>query len=601
MRLGKPSTGSIKGFLLAAAFLATGIMPTAMAQQLPPNPPGGVLPPTPQSTRPSPPAPTARLVIPGVNERPLGLTQGPKIVVKAFRLKGAVDLPRYGIRVSQARAILNKALAKQPAQGYAINQLQAIAAQVADYYHGKGLVLAQAFVPAQTVRDGTVTVEVLPAKLGAVHVVGNKWYSAGILTRPFRDLIGQPIDKDAIESALLTVNNSPGVSTFGVLAAGREVGTSDLTLRVQKVTRVQGEVSVDNEGVGVSGQYRTQVGLTVNDLLGLADQLQLSGMYEFDPKHRVEHGVYGGAAYTLPIFTLRDFLEFSYYTNAYVVGGLAGNLQLVHPTGHSSIAEIGYRHDFAPSRLGTASVGIAFNVKRASFSASGAKLFQDNLSTVRLDFKWTRIDTRFDGVNQLMLSYVHGFKNLLHSLGNYNPQASPNASRYGASGEFNKGAISVQRLQRISSSVSLLLHVQGQETNDPLVSLEQLSLGGPNAVRAYPVADVLVDKGVIGTAELIVGAPGFADHPAFRGRTWGQELQFSLFVDYGAGWLNDFSASVIEPANARYVNIGGWGGAVQFNVPDRVFARIDVATPITARLPGNGRDPQYFFRLGVSF
>lgn len=601
MRLGKPSIGSSKGFLLAAVCLSAGIGPIARAQSAPMNPPGGVLPPTPQSRRSLPPAAAPFLVIPGVNERPFGLTQGPKILVKAFRLVGAVDLPRYGIRVSQAQKILNEALAKQPAQGYAINQLQAIAEEVADYYHRKGLVLAQAFVPAQTVRDGTVTVEVLPARLGTVRVVGNEWYAARTLTRPFQDLIGRPLDKDAIESALLTVNSYPGVSAFGVLAAGRELGTTDMTVRVQHLRRVQGEVSVDNEGVAVSGRYRTQVGLTVNDPFGLADKLQFSGMYEFNPSHSSEHGVYGGAAYTVPIFTPRDFLEFSYYTNAYVVGGLTGSLRLIHPTGHSSIAEVGYRHDFAPSRLGTASLGFAFDVKRASFSASGAKLFQDNLSTVRVDFNWTRIDTRFHGVNQLLLSYVHGFKNLLNSLGNYSPAANPNASRYGATGAFNKGVISLQRLQRISSGVSLLLHVQGQETNDPLVSLEQLSLSGPDAVRAYPVADVLVDKGLIGTAELIVGAPGFASRPAFRGRTWGQELQFSLFLDYGAGWLNHFSTSVPEPANARYVHLGGWGGAVQFDVPDRVFARIDVATPITARLAGTGGGPQYFFRVGVSF
>jgi hemolysin activation/secretion protein len=591
----------IEGFLSAAVWLAAGILSSASAQTRPVSPPGGVLPPTPQSTQPALPSAVPPLVIPGVNERPFGLTQGPKIVVKAFRLVGAVDLPQYDIRVSQAQQILNAALAKEPAQGYAINQLQAIAGEVADYYHAKGLVLAQAFVPAQTVRDSTVTVQVLPATLAAVRVVGNKWYSDWVLTRPFKGLINQPIDKDAIESALLTVADYPGVSAFGVLAAGRELGTTDLTLRVQSVKRVGFDISADNEGVAVSGQYRTQLGVTVNDPFGLADKLQLSGMYEFDPSIGAEHGVYGGAEYTIPLFSPRDFIELSYFTNTYIIGGLSGDLAALHPKGNSAVSELGYRHDFAPSRLGSASLGLAFDVKRATFQANGAELFKDDLSTAHLDFNWTRIDTRFDGVNQLLLSYEHGFKNLLGSLGEYDANATPHASRYGATGEFNKGVLSLQRLQRISSSVSLLLHVQGQETSDPLVSLEDLSLTGPDAVRAYSVADVLVDKGAIGTAELIVGAPGFASRPAFAGRTWGQELEFSVFVDYAAGWLNDFVPFASEPTSTRYVNVGGWGGAVQFNVPNHVFARVDVATPITAREPGNGRKPQYWVRLGVSF
>jgi hemolysin activation/secretion protein len=595
----KPWFGRIRPhFVVAAACSAMGIVATAKAQGV--SPPGGVQPINPRSTQPSMPSPATPLEIPGVNERPLGLTEGPKIVVKAFRLEGAVDLPKYGVRVAEATKILDDAVSKEPAQGYAINELQAIAARVADYYHGKGLVLAQAFVPAQRVVGGTVTVQVLVGKLEAVKVVGNKHYSTRVLLRPFKALIGRPVDKDAIESALLTTTGYPGVTAFGVLAAGRELGTTDLTLRVQREKKVALDLSVDNEGVQSSGQYRAQIGLTVNNLFGLADQLQLSGLYSFDPSDTTEHGTYGGASYALPLFSPRDFIVLSYSTNAYVVGGLSAELkqQLVNPKGKATTGELGYRHDFAPSRLGSASLGAAFDVKRATFSANGSELYKDDLSTAHVDFNWSRIDTRFKGVNQLVLSYEHGFKNLLGSLGNYDPNASPRASRQGATGEFNKGVMSLQRLQQISSNVSLLLHVQGQETSNPVLSLEQLSIAGPDAVRAYSVADVLVDKGGIGTAELIVGAPGFASRPGFGDRTWGQELQFSIFADYAAGWLNDYVPGA--SATGRYVNLGGWGGAIQFNIPGHVFARIDVATPMTARRPGNGRDPQYFFRLGVS-
>ena len=58
----------------------------------------------------------------------------------------------------------------------------------------------------------------------------------------------------------------------------------------------------------------------------------------------------------MPIFSPRDFLEASYYTNTYVIGGLSGSLTALHPQGQSSVAELGYRHDFAPSRLGSASL-----------------------------------------------------------------------------------------------------------------------------------------------------------------------------------------------------------------------------------------------------
>ena len=226
MDLRTVTLGWIKPLLAAAVVCSVPLLAAEAAQQT--SPPGGVLPINPQATQPSPPAAAAPLVIPGINERPLGLTEGPKIVVKAFRLERAVDLPKYGVRVAQAQQILDEALRKEPAQGYTINELQAIAGRVADYYHGKGLVLAQAFVPAQRVSGQTVAVEVLVGRLEAVTVVGNKHYSTRVLLRPFKHLVGQPVDKDDVEAALLTVTGYPGVSAFGVLGAGRELAVSVL-------------------------------------------------------------------------------------------------------------------------------------------------------------------------------------------------------------------------------------------------------------------------------------------------------------------------------------------------------------------------------------
>ena len=94
-----------------------------------------------------------------------------------------------------------------------------------------------------------------------------------------------------------------------------------------------------------------------------------------------------------------------------------------------------------------------------------------------------------------------------------------------------------------------------------------------------------------------MNAPGFAGKPAFGGRTWGQILQFSLFADYAHGELNPPLFSNQESK----LDLGGWGGAIQLDVPGKAFLRIDVATPVTDVNPSNGRDPQYYVRFGFSF
>ncbi len=570
------------------------------AQQLPSGAtPGGVLPRVAPAVQSSPQQ-GELFTIPGVAERPLGADEGPRLVVKSFKLIGVNNRAEYGIREADVQRLLQGELQKQPAEGLTVNQLQALAGTVADFYHAKGLILAQAFVPAQEVRDSQVTVEVLEGRLSGIKLEGNKSYSKRLLLRPFNPLMGQPVDRKSIESALLTLTDYPGITAFGILGAGHDVGTTNLTLRVQNERRVTAESSVDNHGSQFAGEYRGQLALGFNNLLGDADRLRIYGLYGYEPGDTHARGTYGGINYEIPLFSPRDSVLLSYSTNSYDIGRVSADIAATNPKGKTGIGELGYRHDLAPSRLGSASFGLALDVKRATFDESGQELFKDDLTTARVNFAWDRTDTRFRGVNQFEIAYVRGFKNWLGAMGDYNAAATLEtiqASRFGASGEFGKGTLSAQRLQRITTNSSLLLRVQGQFSSDRLVSLEQLSLGGPDAVRAYPIAEGLIDSGAIGTAELIFGAPGIANRPAFANRTWGQVLQFSLFIDYGHGILNKPNLLGVQD----HFNLGGWGGAVQFNVPSRVFFRVDVAKPMTSFAATNGRDPQYFFRLGVSF
>jgi hemolysin activation/secretion protein len=569
---------------------------TACAQVPPAATPGGVLP------RVEPAVPQAEqqgemFTIPRVYDRPLGLDEGPRLIVKGFRLIGAVDRPAQGVSVDEAAAILEAARQEQPAEGYSINELHEVAGKVAEYYRQHGYVLAQSFVPEQEVVDGVVTVQVLEGTLAEVNVEGNQRYRAKLLEWPFQALIGQPIEKDSIESALLTLTNYPGVTAFGVLGAGSEVGTSRLTLRVQSEDPFKVDAALDNHGSQFAGEYRGQLVFTFNNALRRADRLQLVALYALDESNTDTHGVYGGIDYEIPLFSPRDSLRLQHLTNTYTVAASAANLASVDTQGETQVDEIGYHHDFPRSRLGSASIGLAFNVKTAEFKAPPAAIYDDKLTTARIDLQWERVDTRFRGVNRLALSYTHGFKDLLGSLDDYDPTLLGGASRLGASGEFDKISLQIQRLQRLTQSTSILLRVDGQYSDDPLVSLEQFSLGGPNSVRAYSVSEVLAERGGVASLELILGAPGIARHPAFGSYTWGQLLQLSLFADYAKGWLNPPLLSVKD----RSTELSGVGGALQFSVPGRVFARLEVATPLSNRPVGNGRDPQIYFRLGASF
>jgi len=578
--------------------VAAALVSTPLVAQVPPGAtPGGALPRIDSAVR-TPERKGELLDIPRVAERPSIAGAGPRIVVKSFKLQGAADHPERNVSAAQAATLLKATLTTQPAQGFTLDQLQDAANKVSTYYREHGYILAQAFVPAQQVTNGEVVVRVLEGRLGTVQVEGNKSYSARTLERPFKSLLGEPLEKDSIESALLTLTNYPGVTAFGILGTGRDVGTTNLILRVQGEDAFRAESIVDNYGTQFAGEYRGQVSLTFNDLLGFADRLRLTGLYARNTSSGASHGAYGGLDYEIPLFSPNDSLRFLHLTNVYNVSAatsaIVGTGAGAGSEGDTRVDEIAYRHDFARTRLGSASIGLAFNTKSAKFESASVIRYEDKLTTARLDAQWERADLRSHGVNRITFSYTHGFNDLLDSMDSYDASRT---SRLGASGRFDKLVLQLQRVQRLSQFTSLVARVEGQYTDDPLVSLEQFSMGGPDSVRAYATSELLAERGAVASLELIAGAPGFGNQPAFGNYTWGQVLQFSLFADYATGKLNQ----PVTSSDSRDNELSGVGVATQLSVPGHVFARLDVATPLSDRKAGNGRDPQYFFRLGMTF
>src|SRR5262249_28528830 len=145
------------------------------------------------------------------------------------------------------------------------------------------------------------------------------------------------------------------------------------------------ETVVDNYGTEFAGEYRGQVTLTFNDPLHRADRLKLTGLYGASTSKGSSHGAYGGLDYEIPIFSPSDSLRVMHLTNAYNVGAAAAAVSSSDSKGDTRVDELGYRHDFPRTRLGSASIGLAFNVKSATFKAPPTVVYDDNLTTARID------------------------------------------------------------------------------------------------------------------------------------------------------------------------------------------------------------------------
>ena len=535
--------------------------------------------------------------VPPVVERPLGMEEGPRVEVSRFNLEGAVDREKQDLRVSDLESLLAGHVRAQPPDGYTINQLQAIADEISVYYRERGFFIAQVIVPAQEVRDGVVTLRVLEGTLEDVRVENNNAYKAKVIEGPFRRLRGYPVTQERVERALLDVQDFPGLTVFGTFTQGEELGNTDLIVRVQDEDRFSFTPSVDNYGSEFTGEYRAMLDCTFNNLFGVADKVNGYVLQTFEP----DNGTYGGLNFKFPFG--RNAIGFGGSVNTFDVGGLEGLTDL-GVEGEVEQLDFYWDRTFANGRFFGASARLNIATKTATTEIPGFEsnqkivISEDNLAVAGLSFDFFKASRKGRGFTVGSFTADIGMPDQLGSMDGSGDGVSSRTGGDGerAGGSFEKYKFNFQHLRRMSENSSVLLRVDAQYTDDILVALEQYSIGGPQNVRAYPVAEALVDTGASGTVEFIFRAPGFADKPTKGNRTWGEILQVSLYGDYAYGETNNPRVNE-EPT----VDYSGYGLGLQFNVPGKFYARFDVASPIGSREPTNDRDPQYYFRMSYTF
>ncbi len=110
-----------------------------------------------------PPAPVTPQAIPEVRIERRGAVPdtgpvGPSVVVNVLHISGAT-------RFSEARLIAVAGFA--PGHTLNLSDLRHMAVAITDFYNAHGYVVAQAYLPAQEIKDGAVTIAVIEGRYGA--------------------------------------------------------------------------------------------------------------------------------------------------------------------------------------------------------------------------------------------------------------------------------------------------------------------------------------------------------------------------------------------------------------------------------------------------
>lgn len=532
-----------------------------------------------------------KIEVPAVKDRPFNIEDGPTVFVSRFQLEGVVDIPDAGIKQVAINRILEEAR-QQQGDGFTIGQLQETANIVTQYYRQRGLILAFCFIPQQQIIDGVVVVSVLAGELGQLSTANNKNYSERLMEAPFQHLLSQPVQAADVESALLRLDDLPGLDAVGIFRPGKEIGETELVLSAQTETPFEFGLYADDHGVDSTGKQRFIASMIWNNPIGLGDRLSLAVLQTFDP----EDSTYGELSYETLLFDPAVSVGIDYSLNDYAIGQASSP----NVDGETEIVRLFGRYSFERNRDFSLWGIVDFSRKWAEVSLPdfGFDFGEDNLSVIGAEVGFTSVDGYLGGgINEGNFRADFGLADFAGSMDSDGDDDSLTVGGSGeiAGGDFQKLSFQFARLQAISANHSLLLRTEGQHSDDLLTSLEQYSMGGPNSVRAYPVSEYIREKALFVSAEWLIDLTGIIDKPQSSLPGW-ELVEFSVFIDYAKGRAND-----PLDGQKKEQNISGVGIGLELSFTEAFFIKAEAATPLSSQDASNDDDPQFWFSAGLEF
>ena len=153
-----------------------------------------------------------------------------------------------------------------------------MALKVSEYYREEGYFFNRVVVPPQSFSDGVLTLAIEEDRYGDIKVDGTEDVvkgAAGFL-KAIRK--GDVIDVHKLETALLNLEDLPGVKVLPIISEGTAMGTSNLIVTAQMETVTGGEITADNFGSRYTGQNRASLNWYRNSTFTFGDKIDLNAI-----------------------------------------------------------------------------------------------------------------------------------------------------------------------------------------------------------------------------------------------------------------------------------------------------------------------------------
>ena len=498
-------------------------------------------------------APTLPQDLPPPTPRPGTLLPSPPLAPKGEPVPGLRVFVRE-IKITGSTAFTADELAKVTApylnRELTSEDLEALRVALTVLYVNNGYVNSGAILPDQTVTDGVVNYQIIEGSLTGVEVTGNRWFRSSYFQKRFSLDAGPPLNVNALQQRLQLLLEDSRIQRLNAeLRPGVARGEGILDVRVEERTPYSMSFEYNNYQSPAVGEHRGIVVLEHRNLTGNGDVF--TGQYGrsrgLDPLLDFK--------YSIPVTARDTTLSYQYRRNTFSV--VEQPFEDLDINSKSDVYTLSVRHpvyrtlnndivlEFTGERLShkTTLLGEKFSLE------PGAQDGRTAVAALRPALEWV-----YKSQNQVIAARSRFSFGIDAIDATVNPNGLPDSKFFAWLGQFQW----VRRLGILDSY--FIFRTDAQLANDPLLSLEQISVGGRYSVRGYRENTMLRDRALITSFETRL--PLMPLIQKFLGadlNTYGlQYLELAPFYDFGRGWNKEQNTP--KPQDISSVGIGlRWG------------------------------------------
>ena len=482
-----------------------------------------------------------------------------KVFVKEFSFDGNKKYP-----TSEFQKLVQDKVNKELAYADLRNILQ----EVSFYYRSKGF-LATAFLPEQDIKDGKIQIFIVEGKIGKLEIKADVKKELNISRERISKFIFNKINLNEIlnivqlDRNIRNLNNTPGINAIAQLVEGDKLGETNIVISASNTKTLSTTSLVDNNGSRSSGYERVTNILNLDSVFNKGERFSVTDVIT-DGSH-----YYAGSA-TIPLGY--DGLQTTFRVSK-MEYDLGAPFASTDPTGYSTEFFLGFNKELMikPDKSLTSSLSFSRNDYVNDLN-TGSNSNKDIIKS-SLNLTYNNQDKYFSGgANTVAFTGTFGSLDLTDNTTNFDTDQLTAK----ANGDYWKLAINVNRFQRVTDTVSTVIKFNGQYTDKNLDGAEQLSLGGPNGVRAFPSNEGAGDQGFISSLEF--------------NKTFSKNRRLTLFYDYGKiqlhkqAWENWNSTNTSLKNNYDLSGVG-----ISFSIP--IYKNFALTATYAEKLGNNpGKD-----------